>query len=50
MEIKELINLLPEGYEKACYENNAIKRRRIIKTPLDLIVLILPESVKLIVL
>lgn len=41
MEAKELIDLLPEDYEKACYEKKAIKRKRIIKTPRDLIVLLL---------
>lgn len=41
MEIKELVDLLPEGYEKECYEKKAIKRKRIIKRPLDLIVLLL---------
>ena len=34
MEIKELINLLPEDYEKECYEKKAIRRKRIIKTSL----------------
>lgn len=41
MEVKELIDLLPKDYEKACYENKAIRRKRIIKNPIDLIVLIL---------
>lgn len=41
MEIKELIDLLPEDYEKECYEKKAIQRKRIIKNPLDLIVLLL---------
>lgn len=41
MEIKELIDLLPEDYEKECYEKKAIRRKRMIKTPLDLIVLLL---------
>ncbi len=41
METKELVDLLPEGYEKECYEKKAIKRKRIIKRPLDLIVLLL---------
>ena len=41
MEIKEFIDLLPEDYEKECYEKKAIRRKRIIKTPLDLIVLLL---------
>ena len=37
----ELINRLPEGYERACFENKAIERRREIKSPLDLIKLVL---------
>lgn len=41
MEIKELVDLLPEGYEKECYEKKAIRRKRVIKTPLDLIILLL---------
>ena len=41
MEIKELTDLLPEDYEKQCYEKKAIRRKRIIKNPLDLIVLML---------
>jgi len=41
MEIKELIDLLLENYEKECYEKKAIQRKRIIKNPLDLIVLLL---------
>ena len=41
MEIKELVDLLPEGYEKECYEKKAIRRKRTIKNPLDLIVLLL---------
>ena len=41
MEIKELVDLLPEGYEKECYEKKAIQRKRVIKTLLDLIVLLL---------
>ncbi len=41
MEITKLIVLLPEGYEKECYEKKAIQRKRVIKTPLDLIVLLL---------
>ncbi len=28
MEIKELVDLLPEGYEKECYEKKAIRRKR----------------------
>lgn len=41
MEITKLIDLLPEGYEKECYEKKAIQRKRVIKTLLDLIVLLL---------
>ena len=41
MEIKELIDLLPEGYEEECYEKKAIRRKRTIKNPLDLIILLL---------
>ena len=39
MEIKELIDLLPKDYEKECYEKKAIRRKRTIKNPLDLLVL-----------
>jgi len=38
MEIKELIDLLPKDYEKECYEKKAIRRKRTIKNPLDLLV------------
>ena len=41
MEIKELIDLLPKDYEKECYEKKAIRRKRTIKTPLDLLILLL---------
>lgn len=41
MEIKELIDLLPEDYEKECYEKKAIRRKRTINNPLDLLVLLL---------
>lgn len=41
MEITKLVDLLPEGYEKECYEKKAIQRKRVIKTLLDLIVLLL---------
>lgn len=41
MEIKELIDLLPEDYEKECYEKKAIRRKRTIKNPLDLMILLL---------
>ena len=39
--IEELIKRLPKGYEQACYETKVIERVREIKTPLDLIRLIL---------
>ena len=38
MEIKELIDLLPKDYEKECYEKKAVRRKRTIKNPLDLLV------------
>lgn len=41
MNIIELIELLPKEYEKACYETKAITRKRTIKTPKDLLVLVL---------
>ncbi len=28
MELKEILNLLPEDYKKACWETKAIDRRR----------------------
>lgn len=40
-EMKELIKLLPEGYEKACFETKAITRKRTIADPKDLLVLLL---------
>ena len=40
-EMKELIKLLPEGYEKACFETKAITRKRTIADPKDLFVLLL---------
>ena len=43
MAIKELIDLLPEDYEKECYEKKAIRRKRIIKTPLELIVFFIAQ-------
>jgi hypothetical protein len=39
--IDELISRLPEGYEQACYDEKAIERRREIKSPADLIRLVL---------
>ena len=39
--IDELVQRLPEGYEQACFETKAIERVREIKTPLDLIRLVL---------
>lgn len=41
MQVKELTDLLPEDYEKECYEKKAIRRKRIIKNPLDLMALML---------
>lgn len=41
MEIKELIDLLPEDYEEECYEKKAIRRKRMIKNPFRLIILLL---------
>ena len=37
-EMTELIKLLPEGYEKACFETKAITRKRTIADPKDLLV------------
>lgn len=39
--VDELINRLPKDYERACFENKAIERRREIKNPVDLIKLVL---------
>jgi len=39
--IEELIKRLPKGYEEACYETKAIERVREIKTPIDLMRLVL---------
>jgi len=36
MNIEKLLELLPRGYEDACYETKAIERRRNIKSPMDL--------------
>ena len=41
MDINDLIKLLPEGYENACYKTKAMTRKRTIKNPLDLLRLIL---------
>lgn len=41
MDTNDLIKLLPVGYEDACYEKKAITRKRTIKSPLDLLGLIL---------
>lgn len=41
MNIDDLIKLLPQGYEQACFEKEAITRKRTIKSPLDLLRLIL---------
>ena len=39
--IKELIKLLPEGYQQACYETKAIERKRTVQTPEGLLVMCL---------
>lgn len=39
--IEEFITLLPKGYENACYETKAIKRKKTIQTPEELLVLCL---------
>lgn len=39
--VEELINRMPEGYEEACKATKAIERAREIKTPRDLIKLVL---------
>ena len=36
IKIEELIELLPEGYNDACFETKAIERQRRIKTPEEL--------------
>lgn len=41
IKIEELIKLLPEGYNDACFETKAIERQRIIKTPEELLVMCL---------
>ena len=40
MKIDDLLALLPAEYEKACYDKKAITRKRTIKSPKDLIVLL----------
>lgn len=39
--VEELMNRLPEGYATACYEKKAMERSREIKTPADLMKLLL---------
>ena len=39
--IEELIKLLPEGYQQACYETKAIERKRTVQTPEELLVMCL---------
>lgn len=41
MDTNDLIKLLPEGYENACYEKKAMTRKRTITNPLDLLRLVL---------
>lgn len=41
MNAKELIKMLPKDYEKACYESKAMTRKRVIKSPKDLLMLVL---------
>lgn len=41
IKIEELIELLPEGYNDACFETKAIERQRKIKTPEELLVMCL---------
>ena len=41
MDTNDLVKLLPQGYEQACFDNKAITRKRTIKKPLDLLRLIL---------
>lgn len=41
MDTNDLIKLLPDGYEDACYEKKAITRKRTIRNPPDLLRLIL---------
>lgn len=37
--IEELIKLLPEGYQQACYETKAIERKRTVQTLEKLLVM-----------
>lgn len=39
--VEELIKLLPEGYQQACYETKAIERKRTVQTPEELLVMCL---------
>lgn len=41
MDTNDLVKLLPQGYEQACFDKKAITRKRTIKKPLDLLRLIL---------
>lgn len=41
MDTNDLVKLLPSDYEQACFDKNAITRKRTIKNPLDLLRLIL---------
>ena len=41
MNTNDLVKLLPQGYEQACFDKKAITRKRTIKNPLDLLRLIL---------
>ena len=41
MNITELIKIMPKEYEKACYENKAITRKRTIKSPKELLILVI---------
>jgi hypothetical protein len=39
--IEELIKLLPEGYQQACYETKAIERKHTVQTLEELLVMCL---------
>ena len=41
MKTKEIIKMLPKDYEKACYESKAMTRKRVIKSPKDLLILVI---------
>lgn len=41
MDTNDLVKLLPQGFEQACFDKKAITRKRTIKNPLDLLRLIL---------